>query len=168
MPISESVYNDNNSNHVRENNKNNRNDYEKFPIIKKENEERTSKSLWKDHEQETDFNNYVMSPYQYQYRPTKSRNSSPYRFPHDLLGQETSSMDVSNSVWNSNEFGYKNNGDWKKTNKVGGAEDFEKNVHGLVDDWIYSSDYDQYEYPIEDYYTYSTDMNGEKENKLAF
>ena len=72
-------------------------------------------------------------------------------------------MDVSNSIWNSNEFGYKNNGDWKKTNKIGGAKDFEKNVHGLVDDWIYSSDYDQYEYPNEDYYSYHAGMNDPNE-----
>ena len=121
IPILGSYFNSSNNNNVHENNKNNRNDYNKFAKIKIKNEERTSKSSWHDREKQTYVDRNVMSPYKYQYRQRGSGKNFPYRYDRDFLGQETNSMDVSNSVWNSNEFDYKNNGNWKKTNKVGGG-----------------------------------------------
>ena len=141
IPINESYYNNISSNNVL---KNIKNDYGKFLTIKKEHEERISKSSPHSLEQQTYFDSYDKSPYQYQTHQPKSGKPSPYSFSHDLFGPETNSMDVSNTLWNSNGFNYKNNGDWKNRKKGSGVEDFKKNGHKLVDDWIYSPDDDEH------------------------
>ena len=91
------------------------------------------------------FDQYLSSYYR---KPKSDKFFNPYLLPHDLLGQET--MDVSNSIWSGgvNQFDKEDN-NWKAQN---GNTDFEDNVNGLVDNWIYDdADYDNYDYPVDHY-----------------
>ena len=93
------------------------------------------------------FDQYISSYYR---TPKSNKFSSPYLLPpYDLLSQET--MGVSNSMWNGGvkQFDKKGN-NWKAPL---GNNEFEDNVNGIVDNWIYA-DYDRYEkynYPVEHY-----------------
>lgn len=144
IPINESYYNNNYNDIYQRNLKlkhNDRNNYETpFFSNNDENGKKSSRALWKEKSPIMTFPPYSRE------RPTSGI------FPQDLISQET--MDVSNSIWGNNAYKKEakdyNNVDMDRNTRSDSRANFEENVHGLVNEWIYN-DYDEYEnYPNED------------------
>ena len=86
--------------------------------------------------------------------PQTEHYSYPNILTQDLIGEEA--MGISSSIWDKriDQFHSSNdnwgNGKDKSMNRFG-SNDFEKNVNGLVDDFLYDDYYeDYYDYPSED------------------
>ena len=155
IPINESFYN-NNYHDIYENNfernylDNNENT---FVTNKRERNRKSPRTMWKE---KTEYPIMTFPPYS-RTKPTSGL------FPQDLISQET--MDVSNSIWGNNEHKSEqtnyNNVDWNG-NPIK-DNNFEQNVLGLVDEWIYN-DYDEYEnYPNEN--TFYQDTNDDPNSR---